>query len=133
MDKYLTPKGHIIRPEAVSWTTTRSIGPGGQYVDKASSAMILTVNLAKSGLSKYQVGLLSQAFGGDLSIRCPDSGSRWMSRSISWRRAATKIDYALRPIKDRKATKPSQAAQDRRLAEKKKDSLQKQQRRFIED
>ena len=46
----MTPDGWRVDPGAVTWTATRSGGPGGQHANTSDTAVTATVDVAAAGL-----------------------------------------------------------------------------------
>jgi len=125
-----------IADDEISFTYSRSPGPGGQNVNKTASKATLWFDVAHSpSLSEYQRRRLGEA----LATRIGRDG---MLRVVSWRhrtqvanrrdalaRFAALLAEALRPRLRRKPTRPSRASRERRLSDKQHRSRLKQARR----
>src|SRR6185295_18289996 len=48
---YKTPRGLLIAADSVSWVATRSGGPGGQHANTSDTAVTITVDIERAGLS----------------------------------------------------------------------------------
>lgn len=107
-------------------TFSRSGGPGGQNVNKVSSATTIHVNLHRlEGVSDTERARLFQKLAnrinseGELVVRAEDSRSQPENRRLAQGRSLALILQALHRDKPRRATKPSRASQQRRVASKK--------------
>jgi ribosome-associated protein len=65
---------------------------------------------------------------GVLSVVCQEYRSQHANRNAAIRRLAELLAEALKPVKTRKATKPSKSAVEKRLQEKKRRSIRKKLR-----
>jgi ribosome-associated protein len=120
----------------LSTRATRSSGAGGQHVNKTSSRIELTWNAVQSPsltdeqrttiLRKLQSRLTKD---GDLRVVASTTRSQFRNREIAEERMTKLLASALQPVKKRKATKPTRAAKEARLNEKKKHSNKKRERR----
>lgn len=131
----ISPSLSIPRSE-LSARATRSSGAGGQHVNKTSSRIELTWNVARTqALSDDQRAIVLAALqsritkDGDLRVVASNTRSQFRNREIAEQRLAKLIGDALRPVKKRRATKPTRAAKEARLDDKKKHSNKKRERR----
>lgn len=131
----ISPSLSIPRSE-LSAKATRSSGAGGQHVNKTSSRIELTWNVARTqALSDDQRALVLAALqsritkDGDLRVVASNTRSQFRNREIAEQRLTKLIGDALRPVKKRRATKPTRAAKEARLDDKKKHSNKKRERR----
>jgi ribosome-associated protein len=101
-------------------------GPGGQHVNKASTAVELKVYVHKIGLPPGALHRLQEAHrnrinrDGALVIQADQFRSQLNNRKAALERIQTMIDQALIPPKRRVATRPTYSAKKRRLQSKKK-------------
>ena len=124
-------------PEAaLSFTFSRSSGPGGQNVNKVNSRATLTVPLdaLHSALPPYAMHRLELVGSRyltqeGLQISASESRSQITNRRVCMQRLREVLIEAMRRPKVRKKTKPSARAVQRRLDAKKHRSKLKAMRR----
>jgi ribosome-associated protein len=115
----------------------RASGPGGQHVNKASTAVQLRFDARQADLPEAVRDRLRQLAGkrmtddGILVIKARSSRSQDQNRQEARNRLIALLRRAARPLrKPRRKTKPSRAAHERRLNQKHHRSKIKQRRRF---
>ena len=120
----------------LTFTTSRSGGPGGQHVNKVSSKVTLKWNVSNSKLlSAEQRELLLEKWSGLLTSRGVLIVYAQESRSQQTNKESvrSKLDALLRKAfatrKARKATKPSMGSVQKRVEEKRQRSEIKKMRR----
>ncbi|MBX2852406.1 MAG: aminoacyl-tRNA hydrolase [Phycisphaeraceae bacterium] len=118
--------GVEIPEAALSFTFSRSSGPGGQNVNKVNSRATLTVPVSalREALPPYAVHRLKVVAARyvtqeGLQISAGDSRSQAANRRACLERLREVIVESLRRPKARKKTKPSARARQRRLDAKK--------------
>jgi ribosome-associated protein len=129
-------RGSIIIPVTeLQWRFTRASGPGGQNVNKVSSAVELSFDLAASTAIPEPLKLraLDRLAGrlvdGVITIRAEEHRSQWRNRQAAVARLAALLHAATGPLpKARRATKPSRGMNERRLDNKRRRSTTKQMR-----
>jgi ribosome-associated protein len=124
-----------IPEQELTFTASRSSGPGGQHVNKVSSRVTLYFNVAASpSLSDEQkhrlLTRLATRIGKDgvLRVVAQQSRSQTANRDAAIARFVGLLQEALTPVPVRKKTRVTAAAKQQRLEEKKRHSQLKQQR-----
>jgi ribosome-associated protein len=131
---YVAP-GLAIPAEELRWRFDPSGGPGGQHANKSSTRVELAFDLAASpAVPEPMRALLLERLGsrlaaGELRVVVSESRSQWRNREIARRRLQALLEEALRPRRQRRATRPSAAARLRRLAVKRHRGEAKRRRR----
>ena len=131
----------VIPRSELEFRTSRSSGAGGQHVNKTSSRVEISWNIAQSkALSDEQrerlIAKLPSRISEDGAIRvgASDTRSQLRNRETAERRLGETIARALVVQKKRRPTRRPRAANEARLTEKKKHSDKKRdrQRRIAE-
>jgi ribosome-associated protein len=125
----------LIPRSELDFRTSRSSGAGGQHVNKTSSRVEISWNIARSAVvSDEQRELLISRLGsriseeGAIRVVASDTRSQLRNRQTAERRLGETIARALLVQKKRKATKRPRRANEARLTEKKKHSDKKRER-----
>ena len=129
-------KGHAtISENELEISGIRAQGPGGQNVNKVSSAVQLRfdINASNSLSSEAKIKLLNHpdrriSKHGVVTIKAQGSRSRDKNRTDALQRLQTLIATALSVKKKRVATKPSKKAKQKRLDDKSRRSQLKRTR-----
>ncbi|WP_321288964.1 alternative ribosome rescue aminoacyl-tRNA hydrolase ArfB [uncultured Sunxiuqinia sp.] len=123
----------------LSFRTSRSSGPGGQHVNKVDTRIELRFNISNSQLlreSQKEILLkkLSKKLtnDGDLIIVSQQDRSQLRNKEIATEKFYSTIQKALRPVKKRKATKPTRSSIEKRINKKKQTGEKKKWRGKIE-
>ena len=124
-----------LEDDEVQITAVRASGPGGQNVNKVSSAIHLRFDAAGSASLPEDVRarLLAQAGHlltgeGEIVIKANEFRTQERNRTAAVERLVALIRAAAVPPRPRTATKPSRAAKRRRLESKRHRSSIKRQR-----
>jgi ribosome-associated protein len=125
----------VIPDEELEWKFIRSSGPGGQNVNKVSSAVQLRFLLPlNSSLSTAVRNRLRQLAGqkliddGSILIQARSERSQERNRQEALGRLGALIQAALIEPKIRKKTKPTRASKERRIESKKRRGSSKRER-----
>ena len=119
----------VIPEDELTFTASRSGGPGGQHVNKVSSRITLSWDLETSpSVSPEQKDILRARLArrindqGVLRLSVSESRSQAANRKLAVARFQALLEAALRPRRKRRATRPSKASKEKRLVEKKERS-----------
>ena len=120
----------------VQYKAIRSAGPGGQHVNKVSSKIVLTFDVASSQaitpeekqrlIEKWESRLSKEQV---LQLSCDESRSQIQNKTRVWKRFLVLIETALAVPKTRKETKVPKSAIRKRLQDKQSWSALKKMRR----
>ena len=128
-----------IPDEEIELSAIRSQGPGGQNVNKVSSAIQLFFKIPPSSLSEYHKERLLKlsdnriSSDGTVVIKAQNHRSQEKNKEDALERLKQLIRSVLVEPKKRKPTKPSKGSRERRLDEKKKHSRNKDLRRKVQN
>jgi len=124
-----------VRDEELIFKASRSGGPGGQNVNKVNTRITLLFDLANCGsFSDAQKQLILSRLSaradknGLIRVVCQKFRTQKANRRAAVERLQQLLAEALRTLPVRKETRVPCAAKQRRLEEKKRQSLLKQQR-----
>jgi ribosome-associated protein len=129
-----------IPDDELTFRATRASGPGGQHVNKASTKIEVLWDVSRSAaLSDTQRQRISDKLsnridgGGVLRVTAGARRSQLQNRMAAVERLNDLVRQALAKPKPRKQTKVPKRTREERLAEKKRRSETKQQRKPVED
>lgn len=124
-----------IPDDELHFSAARASGPGGQHVNKTSTAVTLTFDVVNSpSLSDYQRARIMNKLGhrisrqGLLRITAQDTRSQTKNKASTVERFTTLLKQALKTTALRKKTRPTLASKRRRLDTKKRRSSIKRSR-----
>ncbi len=120
----------VIPLEEIRFRASRSSGPGGQHANVTASRIEAVFDVDASGtLSDDQRDLLRRRMGERVTAVSQDARSQARNRELALERLREKLETGLRRPKPRRPTRPSRAARERRLEEKRRTSDRKRKRR----
>jgi ribosome-associated protein len=133
---YLSPKFtcgtmNLINPDEVEFNAIRAQGPGGQNVNKVSSAVHLRFDIARSSLTDaIKERLLAShdqriSKEGVIILKAQQSRSQEQNRNEGLQRLQAIIDKAAVLPNIRRATRPTRSSQRKRLDSKSSHGIQK--------
>lgn len=127
--------GVVIPAGELTWSFSRSGGPGGQSVNTTDSRVQLTFDLVASPSvpdhlkERAVVRLAPRLRDGRLTVSASDERSQLQNRQVARRRMAELLARAMEPpARKRRATKPTRSSVERRLQSKKARGLTKRLR-----
>ena len=125
--------GWVIPDEELSWRFSRSGGPGGQHVNTSDSKATVSFDVAGSAsLSACPPAWRARALArlpAVVVVTSSEHRSQWRNREAALARLAGRLLEATKPPPaPRRATRPSRGAVERRLGEKRRQAVRKQQR-----
>ncbi len=121
----------VVLPLAeVSFRFSRSSGPGGQHAQKSETRVEALFDVEASGaLTAAQKRRVIARTGPVLRAIAQDERSQLRNRELALERLVDQLRRALRVQRKRVATKPTAAARERRLEQKRRRSRAKRLRR----
>jgi ribosome-associated protein len=121
----------VVLPLAeVSFRFSRSSGPGGQHAQKSETRVEALFDVESSGaLTDVQKRRVISRAGPVLRAVAQDERSQARNRELALERLVDQLRRALRVERKRVPTKPSAAARERRLEQKRRRSDTKRLRR----
>jgi ribosome-associated protein len=109
---------------------SRSSGPGGQHANVTASRVEAVFDVeASSALTDAQRQRLLQKLGPRVTAVSQDARGQARNRELALQRLAAKLADGLREPKKRRPTRPSRAAKQRRLEQKRRAGERKRTRR----
>jgi ribosome-associated protein len=129
-DAIRVAEGTEIPVEEIEFRASRSSGPGGQHANVTASRIEAVFDVGSSqSLSEQQRAQLRRKLGDRVTAVAQDARSQARNRELALERLREKLEAGLRRPKPRRPTKPSRAARQRRLDQKRRTSERKAQRR----
>jgi ribosome-associated protein len=118
----------------VRFRTSRSSGPGGQHAQKSETRVEALFDVESSAaLSDAQKRRVLARTGPVVRAIAQDERSQLRNRELALERVVEQLRAALRVERKRVPTKPTAAARERRLDQKRRRSATKRLRRAPED
>jgi ribosome-associated protein len=122
-----------IRSE-LAFRFSRSSGPGGQHANKSSTRAEALFDVEQSaGLSEAERRRVLDKLGPVVRSVAQDERSQLRNRELATERILEQLREATKIRRARTATKPTRAAKERRLDEKKRRGQTKRLRRDVSD
>jgi ribosome-associated protein len=116
--------------DEIELRASRSSGPGGQHANVTASRIEAVFDIeASRALTEEQRALLLRKLGPRATAVAQDARSQARNRELALERLRARLATGLRRPRPRRPTKPTRAARERRLDEKRRQSRRKQQRR----
>jgi ribosome-associated protein len=128
-DAFVIPDGEL------EWSFSTPGGPGGQHANRNATRAELSWDLAASAAvtdelrSRIGRGLGSRVRNGVITVAAGESRSQWRNRQVARRRLAELLEGALHERRRRLPTRPSRAARDARISDKRRRGAAKRLRR----
>ncbi len=120
----------VVPPGEIRLRTSRSSGPGGQHAQKSETRVEAVFDVeASSSLSDTQKRRVIAKAGTVLRAVAQDERSQLRNKELAVERVIEALREALRVPRHRTPTKPTKAARERRLSEKKRRGETKKLRR----
>ena len=109
---------------------SRSSGPGGQHANVTASRIEASFDVAASGaLTEEQKRRVIERAGPRVTAVAQDARGQARNRELALERLRDRLATALATPRKRRPTRPSRAASERRLADKRARSQRKRERR----
>jgi ribosome-associated protein len=122
-----------IRSE-IAFRFSRSSGPGGQHAQKSSTRAEALFDVEESeALSAAEKKRVLEKLGPIVRAAAQDERSQLRNRELATDRVIEQLREATKVQRKRRPTKPTAAAKERRLDEKKRRGRTKQLRRSTDD
>jgi ribosome-associated protein len=123
-------EGTVIPLDEIELRASRSSGPGGQHANVTASRIEAVFDVESSrALSDQQRDLLLRRLGNRVTAVAQDARSQARNRELALERLREKLVEGLRRPKPRRPTRPSRAAREKRLENKRRTSQRKTQRK----
>jgi ribosome-associated protein len=114
----------------VELRASRSSGPGGQHANVTASRVEAVFDVeASAALDEVQRARLRERLGSVVTAVAQDARGQARNRELALERLAEKIRGGLAQPRQRRPTKPSRAARERRLEQKRRAGERKRARR----
>jgi ribosome-associated protein len=124
----------VLPVDEIRYRTSRSSGPGGQHAQKTETRVEAVFDVEGSqALTEIQKRRVVARAGPTLRAIAQDERSQARNRELATERLVAQLRDALKVPRKRRPTKPSRAAVERRLEQKKRRSQTKRLRRAKND
>ena len=125
----MTAGGASIPLAEIELRASRSSGPGGQHANVTASRVEAVFEIATSrSLSREQHERLAERYGERVTAVAQDARSQARNRELALERLREKLAAGLRVEPPRRPTRPTKAAKERRLEEKRRRAQRKRAR-----
>jgi ribosome-associated protein len=119
----------VLPLDELDWRFSASSGPGGQHVNTANTKVEVRFDIAGSpSLGPRQRARLLERLGPEVRVVASDERSQLRNRELALERLRSRLADALRVQTPRRPTKPTKAARERRLEDKRQRSETKRRR-----
>jgi ribosome-associated protein len=119
----------VLRLDELDWRFSASGGPGGQHVNTSNTRAEVRFDIAGSpSLGPRQRARLLERLGPEVRVVASDERSQLRNRELALERLRSRLADALRVATPRRPTKPTKAAKERRLDDKRHRSETKRRR-----
>jgi len=133
-DELRVTRSCTIPLEELEWRFVASGGPGGQHANRSNTKVELTFDVEGSpSLGPIQRARLLERLGPVVRVVVDDERSQLRNRDLALERLRSRLAAALVVPKSRRPTKPSKAANQRRLDAKRRRSDIKRRRQMGPD
>lgn len=126
----------VVTPDAavplseIELRASRPSGPGGQHANVTASRIEASFDVAASGaLTEEQKRRVIERAGARVTAVAQDARGQARNRELALERLRDRLATALATPRKRRPTRPSRAASERRLADKRARSQRKRERR----
>jgi ribosome-associated protein len=114
----------------ITFRVSRSSGPGGQHAQKSSTRVEALLDVeASEGLTEAERSRVLDRLGAVVHAIAQDERSQLRNRELATERVLEQVRKAAKPTRKRTATRPTKAAQERRLDDKRQRGHTKRLRR----
>jgi ribosome-associated protein len=129
-DSIRVTRSVVLPLSEVELQVSRSSGPGGQHAQKSETRVVAVFDVeASSALTPVQKRRVISRAGPVVRAVAQDERSQSRNRTLAIERLVAALREALRVERKRVPTKPSAAARERRIEQKKRRSQTKRLRR----
>jgi ribosome-associated protein len=126
----LVPGGLELPIGEIELRASRSSGPGGQHANVTASRVEAVFDVeASASLGESQRARLLAKLGPRVTAVAQDARSQARNRELALERLAERLGAALAVRTPRRATRPTAASRERRLADKRRSAARKSARR----
>jgi ribosome-associated protein len=130
MEDSILVEGVAIPLAEIELRASRSSGPGGQHANVTASRIEARFDVeSSSALSEEQKRRVLARHGRLVTAVAQDARSQARNRELALERLRDRLAEALEVPRERRRTRPSRAAKERRLEEKRRRSERKRGRR----